>query len=74
MGRMDGVWPAAGKFTTAANRSAGPRSRRFFYSLCETCKRLGVDAEQYLAAVARADIASPGAVLMPHQFAAMQNA
>ena len=52
----------------------GTEVAAIFYSLCETCKRLGVDAEQYLAAVARADIASPGAVLMPHQFAAMQNA
>ena len=39
-----------------------------------TCKRLGVDAEQDLAAVACADIAAPGAVMLPHQFAAMQNA
>ena len=44
-----------------------------FYSLCETAKRAGVDAEQYLAAVARADVANPGAVLLPWEFAAMRD-
>ena len=41
-----------------------------FYSLIETCKRLGVDAAEYLKAAALCAIAEPGAVLLPGDFAA----
>ena len=47
----------------------GTEVAALFYSLIETCKRLGVDAGEYLKAAALRAIAEPGAVLLPADFA-----
>jgi transposase len=53
----------------------GSKSKRgtevaaLFYSLVETCKRLGIEPTGYLQTAALHAIAHPGAVLLPHQYA-----
>ena len=48
----------------------GTQVAALFYSLVETCKLVGVSPSSYLVEAASRAIAAPGAVLLPHEYAA----
>ena len=62
---------AVGRKNHSGSKSlAGTKVAALFYSLVETCKRLGVEPESYLVAAATAGLEQADAVLTPSMFAA----
>lgn len=67
--------PVLGRKNHYGSRSElGTRVAALFYTLCETCDLLEVDPSAYLLAATLGAKANPGAVLLPHTFAAEQAA
>jgi transposase len=66
---------AVGRKNHYGSRSlADTKVAALFYSLVETCRRLGIEPETYLVAAATAGLERDGAVLTPSMFAAAARA
>jgi transposase len=63
--------PAIGRRNHYGSKSRrGTQVAALMYSLLETCKLVDVNPEKYLETVTRRAILTPGAVLLPHEYAA----